>query len=186
MTPRQKARKELLALAAEWKTNQKLCAFECGDALLAAVDRLFPEKVTTPPAPTGPAVCVFKLVGGGEYGVTEDVLKELAARYELPETFLLKELEIVASKITAGVVTKKTERGMSRALYSWSEVARRKWERRERENPRPVESLPPAKRNGVAPRLVRLADGEAYLVDQILYRESEWPANRGPWPGGAP
>lgn len=179
MTPRQKARKELLALAERMEPGQP--KFD----LTTLVDRLFPEKVTTPPAPTGPAVCVFKVVGGGEYGVTAGTLMELAARYELPETFLLKELEIVASKIAAGVVTKKTERGMPRALFSWAEVARRKWERRERESPRPPTTAAPVKGNGAPPRLVKLGPDDAVLVDQILYRENEWPASRGPWPGGA-
>lgn len=188
------ARQELLALAEEWTTPGTTEALagrearywareECADGLRRAVDRLFPVKPSAEPEPdeTHPIV-TFPVLGGGVYGVGEAKIAELAKLYEVPVPYLLDQLGIVAAKLQAGALAKKTRRGMPKALFNWSAVAKRIYETHARHTIAQAPSSPPA--NG-KPR-VALMGGETVVIYRgQTYRQSQWPAEYGPWPGGA-
>lgn len=195
---REKARRELLALAEEWTGPGELllegggevrywARQECASHLREAVDRLFPVK---PPveaeAEDLPPIVTFPVLGGGTYGVGPAKLAELARLYEVPEAFLLDQFGIVAAKLAAGATSKKTRRGMPRALFAWCVVAKRIYDARSHAAiPGSPPPTPPPPTNGKFPRVVTFGGEPVALFRGQTYRQEQWPAEFGPWPGGA-
>lgn len=186
-----KKREALLALAHSWESGgiaptkqvwecRYPPAVECGRALVAEVERLFPVKPHEDEEVQGPPVITLPVLGGGVYGLDQDGLERLAKQYDLTPAFLLKDLGLVAAKIQAGAMAKKTKRGMPRALFAWAEVAKRKWDRERETQPARQSAAPVA--NG-KPRLFQMGSEEVVAYLGQTYRKAQWPEQYGPWPG---
>lgn len=184
-----KRRKELLALADSWEEGVRFDPVleHPVRELRAAVDRLYP-LTTAEPEPEEPhPIVTFPVIGGGVYGVSEEKVAELSKLYEVPEAFLVDQFGIVAAKIQAGAVSKKTKRGMSKALFAWSATAKSIYDRKAAYNlvdPDNHKLGAPAETNG-KPRLVRMAGEDLAIFRGQTWRQEQWPAEYGPWPGGA-